>query len=80
MNRVDIIKGAEKQSLFSENLVKTARLLLQTRKVDISEQKRCLAKAPDAIQRLILESIKKVEPDYHFQIMEEESQKSNLAT
>lgn len=62
-------EGVKKRSWFSEGLVKTAQLLLATRKVDISEQKRCLAKAPDSLQGLILASIKEVEPDYRFQIV-----------
>lgn len=62
-------QGMEKRLVFSASLVRTTRLLLATRKVDISEQKRCLAKAPDALQGLILESIKEVEPDYRFQIV-----------
>lgn len=67
----DQAQGTEKQLRFSEGLVETTRLLLATRKVDISEQKRCLAKAPDALQGLILESIKEVEPDYRFHIVKD---------
>lgn len=63
------LKGVEKKSMFSDGLQKTAQLLLATQKVDVSEQKRCLAKAPDQLRDLILESIKEVEPDYHFQIV-----------
>lgn len=62
-----IIKGMEKQEWLSENLLKTARLLLATRKVNVSEQKRCLAKAPHALQDLILESVQEFESQFHFQ-------------
>lgn len=49
------------------NLLKTASLLIETGKVDVSEQKRCLAKAPNYLRGLILESIRKVESDYHLE-------------
>lgn len=58
------ISGVQKQRRFSESLLETARLLLATRRVDLSEQKRCLAKASDDLRGLILESIQEVEPDY----------------
>lgn len=59
------LKGVEKISRLSEGLYKTAQLLLGTQKVDLSEQKRCLAVAPGNLRGLILESIRQVEPDYH---------------
>lgn len=68
------LKGAEKKAWFSEGLLKTARLLLATKRVDVSEQKRCLEKAPDDLRDLILKSIREVEPDYHLQAVDIGSQ------
>lgn len=62
-----VIRGIERKAWLSEVLLTTAGLLLATRKVDLLEQKRCLAKAPDDLRGLILDSIKEVEPDYHLQ-------------
>lgn len=56
-----------KQYFFWPGLRSTARLLLATKRVDILEKKRCLAKAPDNLRGLILESIKEFEPDYLLQ-------------
>lgn len=58
-------------------LHRTAQLLLETKRVDISEQKRCLASAPGDLRDLILESIRKVEPDYHWQTVSDGSQEEN---
>lgn len=68
------LKGMDMKLWLSDVLLKTARLLLATKKVDLSEQKRCLAKAPDALRGLILESIKEVEPDYHWKTVNNRSQ------
>lgn len=67
LNGWEKVKGVEKESRFREGLLKTARLLLATQKVDVPEQKRCLSKAPDDLRALILKSIREVEPDYHLQ-------------
>lgn len=60
----ETLKGVEKILRFSESLLKTARLLVATQKVDLSEQKRCLSKAVGDLGGLILESIREIEPDY----------------
>lgn len=61
---LSILSGQEKISAVSEGLLKTAKLLLETQRVSLSEQKRCLVEAPNDLRSLICESIKKVEPDY----------------
>lgn len=68
------LKGVEKTMWLSGNLLKTARLLLATQKVDLSEQKRCLAKAEGDLEGLILESIRQIEPDYHLQTVSDGDQ------
>lgn len=57
------LSGERKISLISLGLRRTASLLLATRRVDISEQKRCLSKAPDGLRGLICDSIKKARPE-----------------
>lgn len=69
-----ILKGWEKKIWLSENLFETAQLLLGTGKVDLSEQERCLAEAPNDLRGLILHSIRQVEPDYHFQTVSDGNQ------
>lgn len=71
------VKGVEKKLWLSKGLLKTAQLLLGTQKVDLSEQKRCLAKAPGDLRGLILESIRKVEPDYRLQTVSDGSQQED---
>lgn len=68
------IEDKDFQLKFSGGLVKTAQLLLGTQKVDLSEQKRCLAKAPHDLRCLILESIREVEPDYELQTVSDRRQ------
>lgn len=65
LNSCKTIKGMDKILWLSGGLEKTAELLLETQKVDLSEQKRCLAKAPEVCRDLFLKSIRQVEPDYH---------------
>lgn len=68
------ISSEEKLSLISHGLLRTASLLLATQRVDISEQKRCLAKAPDGLRGLICDSIEKFEPGCHLHILHDGNQ------
>lgn len=61
----ETLRSAEKISWFSKRLVETARLLLERKKADTAEQKRCVAQAPDTLRGLMLESIRQVEPRYY---------------